>query len=375
MALTDSADLAIAGAGPVGLATAIFAARAGLRAVVLERRRGEPIDKACGEGIMPRGVALLRELGVELPGRPFEGVRFFSRGAIAEGRFPREPGRGVRRTALSGALRERASALGVEVVSGAAVRDWRETGDRVRVETDSGALSAAWLIGADGLHSIVRRQSGLERRSRTPERYGIRRHFRVEPWSSLVEVHWADEAEAYVTPVARDEVGIAILWRGDGRRFDDLLALFPALHARLRSTEPTSAVSGAGPFSRRARRSHRGRVVLIGDAAGCLDPLTGEGITVGLLSAQSLVATLASGAPLRAYARWRRRLLAVPRGLAGLLLFAAHRPRVRHRFVSLVARRPLLFDRLVALNAGEPLRAPRALRGPLAAPGSDRSAQ
>ena len=268
MALTDSADLAIAGAGPVGLATAIFAARAGLHAVVLERRRGEPIDKACGEGIMPRGVALLRELGVELPGRPFEGVRFFSRGAIAEGHFPREPGRGVRRTALSGALRERARALGVEVVSGAAVRDWRETGDRVRVETTAGALSAAWLIGADGLHSIVRRQSGLERRSRTPERYGIRRHFRVEPWSSLVEVHWVDDAEAYVTPVARDEVGIAILWRGDGRRFDDLLALFPALHARLRGAEPTSDVSGAGPFSRRARRSHRGRVVLVATRRG-----------------------------------------------------------------------------------------------------------
>src|SRR5215468_1573441 len=137
MALAESADLAIAGAGPVGLATAIFAADAGLRAVVLERRRGETIDKACGEGIMPRGVALLRELGVDLPGRPFEGVRFLSRGAVAEGRFPGEPGRGVRRIALSRALRERARALGVEIVSGCAVRDFGESGDGIRVETDA----------------------------------------------------------------------------------------------------------------------------------------------------------------------------------------------------------------------------------------------
>src|SRR5262249_34792377 len=206
-----------------------------------------------------RGVALLRELGVDLPGRPFEGVRFLSRGAVAEGRFPGEPGRGVRRIALSRALRERARALGVEIVSGCAVRDFGESGDGIRVETDAGGLSAWGLIGADGLHSAIRRKSGLERRARTPLRYGIRRHFRVEPWSALVEVHWADEAEAYVTPVARDEVGIACLWRGDGRGFDELLDSLPALRARLRDAEPTSAVLGAGPFAR-ARGCHRGRV-------------------------------------------------------------------------------------------------------------------
>jgi len=347
-------DLAIAGGGPVGLGTAIFAARAGLRSIVLERRRHWPIDKACGEGIMPRGVALLRDLGVEARGRPFHGVRFLSNGIAAEGRFPGEPGFGVRRTALVEALRERARAAGVELASGCAVRDWCERGSGgVRIETTAGPVSASWLIGADGLHSAVRRRSGLERRSRGVRRYGIRRHFRVEPWSSLVEVHWAEGAEAYVTPVAPDEVGIAFLWRGDGRRFDELLALFPALRERLRGAEPTSAVLGAGPFSQRARSCHRGRVALVGDATGALDPLTGEGITVGLLSARSLVDTLARGASLHAYERRHRRLLSVPRALTRLMLVAAAHPQLRHRFVAIVARHPALFDRLIALDAGE----------------------
>jgi flavin-dependent dehydrogenase len=353
-------DLAIAGGGPVGLATAIFAARVGLRAIVLERRGAGRSDKACGEGIMPRGVALLRDLGIEPRGRPFEGIRFLSRGVVAEGRFPGEPGCGVRRTALAEALRERALSLGVQIAHGCAVRDWREEEAAIELETNRGSLRVSWLVGADGLHSTVRRHSGLERRTRSIPRYGIRRHFRVEPWSSLVEVHWAEGAEAYVTPIARDEVGIACLWRGDGRGFDELLELFAPLRERLRGAEPTSDPLGAGPFTRRARRCHRGRVALVGDAAGCLDPLTGEGITVGLLSARALVAAIARGAGLRRYALQRRRLMLVPRTLTRLLLVAAHHPGVRHGFARGVARHPALFDRLVALDAGEGFRSRRA---------------
>src|SRR6185503_3819747 len=122
---------------------------------------------------------------------------------------------------------------------------------------------------------------------------------------------------------------------------------------RVRGAEATSEVLGAGPFSHRARRCHRGRVALVGDAAGCLDPLTGEGINVGLLSAQSLVDTIARGAPLSRYARQRQRILLVPRVLTQLLLVAAHRPAVRHGFARAMSRYPAIFDRLVALDAGE----------------------
>jgi flavin-dependent dehydrogenase len=260
----------------------------------------------------------------------------------------------------------------VEIVQGCAVRSWRESPRGIGIATTAGELSAAWLIGADGVHSEVRRRSGLSLPRAARRRFGVRRHFRVEPWSSLVEVHWADGAEAYVTPVARDEIGIACLWRGGGD-FADLLERFPALRERVRGAEPTSAALGAGPFAR-ARACHRGRVALVGDAAGALDPLTGEGITVGLLSARALVATLARGESLHAYARHRRRILAVPRALAGVLLFAADRPRVRHGLVRLFARQPALFDRLVALNAGEALRVRARARAPISAPSADRGA-
>ncbi len=68
-------DLVVAGGGPVGIATALHAARAGLDVVVREPREGD-IDKACGEGLMPGAVGDLRELGVALDGRPLAGIRY-----------------------------------------------------------------------------------------------------------------------------------------------------------------------------------------------------------------------------------------------------------------------------------------------------------
>ena len=75
-------DLLVAGGGPAGLATAILGARAGLEVVVVERRHG-PVDKACGEGLMPHAVTLLRTLGVEAPGKPFHGITYVDGAAPA----------------------------------------------------------------------------------------------------------------------------------------------------------------------------------------------------------------------------------------------------------------------------------------------------
>src|SRR5262245_45229395 len=83
---------------------------------------------------------------------------------------------------------------------------WGKVGE---VRHDAGSVEAAgvrarWLLAADGLHSPVRHQLGLSRPARSAHRWGLRRHYAVKPWSDLVEVHWAEDAEAYVTPVARD---------------------------------------------------------------------------------------------------------------------------------------------------------------------------
>ena len=112
-------------------------------------------------------------------------------------------------------------------------------------------------------------------------------------------MHWADGVEAYVTPVARDEVGVALLWRGGSARYEDLLARFPALAARLAGAPRRSSVRGAGRFQQRAARRFAPGVALVGDAAGYLDAISGEGLTLGFRCAEALAEMLAAGRPSR----------------------------------------------------------------------------
>ncbi len=328
-------DVLVAGGGPVGLATAILAAQAGFSVTVVEPRAA-PIDKACGEGLMPEAVAALRRMGVTPPGVPFTGIRYVEGARAAEGRFARGHGLGVRRTALHAALSARARALGVRRVEGR-VTSLAQDEDGV----DAAGLRARWLVAADGLHSPVRRLLGLSLPRRGPARYGVRRHFAVAPWSDKVEVHWAPDAEAYVTPVARDAVGVALLFSRPGRGgFEAELARFPALAERLGA--PTTPPLGAGPFEQRVRRRVVGRVLLVGDAAGYLDPLTGEGVRLGLAAAEALVRCLQVGRP-RAYEQaWRRVARRYWVLTSGLLL--VRRSVLRPALVPLLRSCPWLFD-------------------------------
>lgn len=331
-------DVLVAGGGPVGLATALYAQRAGLEVAVLEPRPA-PIDKACGEGLMPPAVQALAELGVEPPGRPLRGVRYVDGTYTAQALFPDAAGRGVRRTALQGCLREVVAARGITVRQ-TAVTELRQDEAGVRVA----GLRARYLVGADGLHSTVRRLVGLHLPGRPMARWGLRRHYRIEPWSELVEVHWSPTAEAYLTPVAHDLIGLAIL-SGHRSSFDDQLARFPALAQRL-SAATGSKVLGAGPLRQRTRARVAGRVLLVGDAAGYVDALTGEGITVGLAAARLLVDCLVADRPQdyeRLWSRSSRRY----RTLTGGLLWAAGRPVLRRGIVRTAAAVPRVFELVV----------------------------
>lgn len=348
-------DLIVVGAGPAGLAAAIDAAVRGLRVVIIEKRQ-PPLDKPCGEGIMPAGVSLLSELGVRptaARSRRFPGVRFVDGDIVAEARFPNGPGLAVRRLALSQAMIHRALSTGVELRFGCALLGFEQTASTVVAQTAEGELHGRWLVGADGLHSRVRRSAGLELPVCGRRRFGMRRHFAIPPWTQFVEVHWTDGAEAYVTPVSDQEVGVALLWSGDGSHFDELLARFPTLARRLDRAPASSEIAGAGPFRQRARRRYRGRVALIGDAAGYLDAITGEGVTLGLRSAKELVHTICAGLPLHRYERAYRRLAFDVYHFTRIQLALAAHPRLRHRVMNRLAEQTELFERLLAIGAGE----------------------
>lgn len=319
-------DVLVAGAGPAGLAAAICAAQRG-RTVALLDPCGATQHKACGEGLLAAGVAALGRMGVRLPAQavwPLAGVAYQNERRRVQARFaPDGPALGVARPVLSAALRARAEALGVAFVRGRLLAYALDNAG-VRASTDAGTLHAHHLVGADGLHSRVRRLAGLQlpdrssertwpswwpmrlrprlARAASPRRFGLRRHYARAPFSPFIEVYLGDAIEAYVTPVAPDSITVAVLTERPASGWDAHLAAFPALKARLEGV-PAEPVAGAGPFWQPVRAVAAGRVALVGDAAGYVDAVTGEGVSLALVAAEAWAASLEAPAPAKAYAR------------------------------------------------------------------------
>jgi flavin-dependent dehydrogenase len=355
--MTRRVHIVVLGGGPAGLATALAARELGLEVEVLDRFH-PPIDKPCGEGILPAGLAALEELGVEtatLGGREIRGVRYLdvASGAVAEARFAARPGLGVRRTVLHDALARRAAEAGARLSWGLFAEGLSSAGDGAWVvDTPQGPIEARWVVGADGLSSHARRWAGLEARPSRRLRYGVRRHYRVAPWTDHVEVYWTDGCEAYVTPVADDLVGVAMLWGGSREGFDRHLAKFPALERRLRGAATASRDRGCGPFEQRATRVMRGTLALVGDAAGYVDALTGEGLGVAFREASALAGALAAD-DLALYAAAQRRIVAAPDRLTHATLLLTRHRELRRRVIRVLARDPRLFARLLQAQNGE----------------------
>jgi 2-polyprenyl-6-methoxyphenol hydroxylase-like FAD-dependent oxidoreductase len=340
-------DLFVIGGGPAGLAAAIAARRKGLSVTLADGAR-PPIDKPCGEGLMPDGVAALRSLGVSLDdtgARPFRGVRFIDRDVSFESAFPEGYALGVRRTVLHSRMVEAAAAAGVRMLWGTPIAGISAEGVSIAGET----VPARWIAGADGFHSRVRSWAGLALGSLVAPRFGFRTHYCVAPWSEYMELHWGTGCQIYVTAIGPREVCVALISRQPGLRLDAALARFPQLAARLAGTPRATQERGTVTANCTLPRVVRGNVALIGDASGSVDAITGEGLCISFQQAVALADSLASG-NLATYQAAHRRLARRPTLMANLMLAFDRRTWLRRPAFRALAYEPRIFQALLSFH-------------------------
>jgi flavin-dependent dehydrogenase len=310
-----------------------------------------PVDKACGEGIMPDGLAAARSLGLDLDsadGYRFHGIRFCDGERSVATEFPHGSGLGLRRPVLHRLMLERAAAAGVRLLWGVPVSG-------ISVESVSVAdrgVRTRWIVGADGGRSQVRRWAGLDACRYDFRRFGFRRHYRVAPSSRFMEIHWGDRCQIYVTPVSDREVCVVLISRDSHLRLDEALTRFPQVQDRLSRAETTTAERGGISASRRLRRVCRGNVALVGDASGSVDAITGEGLCLLFQQAVALAHAFEAG-DLSRYQTAHRQIGFRPELMAHSMLLLDRSPRLRHRAIGAMAAHPGIFSRLLATHVGE----------------------
>ena len=347
--LPKQSDVVVVGGGPAGLATAIAARRHGLSVLVADGAV-PPIDKACGEGLMPDGVEALQQLGVRIPNnqaRAFRGVRFVNGAQKAEAVFPHGTAYGIRRTALHRILHDHAAAAG-------AILAWRTPVSRLCTEgaiVGGELVRARWVVGADGGNSRVRRWADLDANAGESTRMAARRHYRVAPWTDFVEVHWSEHRQAYVTPVGAEEVCVALIYNNDRVQFDNALAEFGELSAHLKGAERTSDERGAVSANRKLRCVYRGNVALAGDASGSVDAITGEGLCLAFRQAALLGECLAANS-LGPYQAEHSKLIRRPALMARLMLLMGRHSGLRERTMQVFASTPRAFAAMLSMHIG-----------------------
>lgn len=347
--LPRTTDLFVIGGGPAGLAAALAARRRGMD-VTLADCSVPPIDKACGEGIMPDGLVAARSLGLGLDdgaGHPFRGIRFRDGDTVVEADFPNGHGLGLRRTALHQLMVDRAIDVGVRLAWGVHVSGIGTEG----VFANDRLVRARWIIGADGGNSPVRRWAGLDACHHESRRYGFRRHYRVAPWSEHMEIHWADGCQLYITPVASDEVCVALISRSPRTRLKEALPHFPEVVDRLAGADPNNLERGGVTASRRLKAVCRGNVALVGDSSGSVDAITGDGLCLLFQQSLALGDALEAG-DLSLYQAAHRRVGSRPELMATMVLLLDQHNGLRRRAIRALAGKPKLFAGMLSMHVG-----------------------
>jgi flavin-dependent dehydrogenase len=333
-------DAVVVGGGPAGSACAIELARRGARVRLFEKARF-PRPKACGEGLLPHGVEALARLGIAFDAPRVRGLRFVSpSGHTAESDFPSGQGLVVRRDRFDEALfRAAAATPGVDAREG---EPWD-------------GVEGRWTIGADGLRSGFHRRPEFPAAPPATRRVGLSTHATgLDIDRERVEVLIHEHGEIYLAPSDGGEALVACLFRelpeGPDPVVETLLSL-ELLRGRVRGLKLTTPVLACAPLGLRVGAVAAGRVLLVGDAAGAPDPVTGEGMSLALLSARAAAeAVAADDASL--YERERRRLSAGAEWLGRWLLRATRYPSIADRVVASLGARPELFAKLLEISSG-----------------------
>jgi flavin-dependent dehydrogenase len=349
--MVKGTDVFVIGGGPAGLAAAIAARRRGFQVVVADGNK-PPIDKPCGEGLMPDSITALQQLGVEIApgeGYPLQGIKFLEKEKSASACFPTGRGVGLRRPILHKKMLDRAVALGVQFLWETPVTGIR--GDGVSL-AGGNFFRANWIIGADGGQSRVRRWAGLESSNMRDSRLAWRVHFAIAPWSEYVEIHWAENAQAYLTPVSANEVCVVMVSRNENRDIRLALNEFPELARRLSCERLSRPARGTITTMHRLKRVSRGNVALIGDASGSVDAITGEGLSLSFHQAVALAEAMEKNC-LDLYQKAHRQFARRPTFMARLLLSLDGRARLRRRTLTVFRNNPEVFARLISIHVGE----------------------
>jgi menaquinone-9 beta-reductase len=367
-------EVLVVGAGPAGSAAAAALARAG-RDVLLVESHAHPRPKACAEYASPRIAEELARLGVpegawRADALPLKGMRVIRGDDAVDMGYHDNAGQrhswGLDRERFDATLAAHAVACGARLMERTALDEvhWRGgqegaggrvVGASLRTADGRRTVRSRWLIGADGARSRVAQRLSVERGVGLPRRLGLIAHYEGLP--ELVdhgEMHVARDWYVGLAPLAgnRLNVGMALPLNGTRQsaeeRFHAAIDGIPAVAERLRRVRRLTPIRGASPIGHRVRATAGQGWMLIGDAAGFIDPFTGEGIFRALRSARAAVEALDAGDHHTAahYRAARREAFAAKDGLTWLVQGMLAAQPVMGYALRRLERRPQLAARL-----------------------------